>query len=105
MDKHQMKQIFDDIEVPKKALKKAIHQAVVRAENESNTRRRFKWARTITNGMAIAAVVGILYLTSGLFLPSVNKAMGSIPIVGTKFIRSFKIKLVYHCLKAIWSQL
>ncbi|WP_416720827.1 DUF4179 domain-containing protein [Bacillus subtilis] len=82
MDKHQMKQIFDDIEVPKKALKKAIHQAVVRAENESNTRRRFKWARTITNGMAIAAVVGILYLTSGLFLPSVNKAMGSIPIVG-----------------------
>lgn len=41
MDKHQMKQIFDDIEVPKKALKKAIHQAVVRAENESNTRQPF----------------------------------------------------------------
>ncbi|MGG3033324.1 DUF4179 domain-containing protein [Bacillus stercoris] len=82
MDKHQMKQIFDDIEVPKTALKKAIHQAVVRAENESNTRRRFKWARTITNGIAVAVVVGILYLTSGLFLPSVNKAMGSIPIVG-----------------------
>lgn len=53
MDKHQMKQMYDDIAVPKKALKKAIHQAVVRAENESNTRRRFKWARTITNGMAI----------------------------------------------------
>ncbi|MHC5563654.1 DUF4179 domain-containing protein [Bacillus spizizenii] len=82
MDKHQMKQIFDDIEVPKKALKKTIHQAVVRAENEGNTRRRFKWGRTITNGIAVAAVVGILYLTSGLFLPSVNKAMGSIPIVG-----------------------
>ncbi|MCY7902718.1 DUF4179 domain-containing protein [Bacillus inaquosorum] len=82
MDKHQVKQIFDDIEVPKKELKKAIHQAVVRAENESNTRRRFKWVRTITNGMAIAAVVCILYLSSGLFLPSVNKAMGSIPIVG-----------------------
>ncbi|CAL1525625.1 DUF4179 domain-containing protein [Bacillus subtilis] len=82
MDKHQMKQIFDNIEVPKKVLKEAIHQAVVRAENESNTRRRFKWARTITNGMAIAAVVCILYLSSGLFLPSVNKAMGSIPIVG-----------------------
>ncbi|MCY8506442.1 DUF4179 domain-containing protein [Bacillus atrophaeus] len=82
MEKHQVKQLYDDIEVPKKALKKAIHQAVVRAENETNTRRRFKWARTITNGMAIAAVVCILYLTSGLFLPSVNKAMGSIPIVG-----------------------
>lgn len=82
MDKHQMKQIFDNIEVPKKVLKKTIHQAVVRAENESNTRRRFKWARTITNGIAVAAVVCILYLSSGLFLPSVNKAMGSIPIVG-----------------------
>ncbi|TDO08354.1 uncharacterized protein DUF4179 [Bacillus subtilis] len=82
MDKHQVKQIFDDIEVPKKELKKAIHQAVVRAENENNTRRRFKWGRTITNGIAVAAVVCILYLTSGLFLPSVNKAMGSIPIVG-----------------------
>ncbi|MCY8514662.1 DUF4179 domain-containing protein [Bacillus atrophaeus] len=82
MGKHQVKQLYDDIEVPKKALKKAIHQAVVRAENESNTRRRFKWGRTITNGIAIAAVVCILYLSSGLFLPSVNKAMGSIPIVG-----------------------
>lgn len=82
MEKHQVKQLYDDIEVPKKALKKAIHQAVVRAENESNTRRRFKWGRTITNGIAIAAVVCILYLSSGLFLPSVNKAMGSIPIVG-----------------------
>ncbi|WP_406589718.1 DUF4179 domain-containing protein [Bacillus atrophaeus] len=82
MEKHQVKQLYDDIEVPKKALKKAIHQAVVRAENESNTRRRFKWGRTITNGIAVAAVVCILYLTSGLFLPSVNKAMGSIPIVG-----------------------
>ncbi|MCY8072917.1 DUF4179 domain-containing protein [Bacillus inaquosorum] len=82
MDKHQVKQIFDDIEVPKKELKKAIHQAVVRAESENNTRRRFKWGRTITNGIAVAAVVCILYLTSGLFLPSVNKAMGSIPIVG-----------------------
>ncbi|MCG8398161.1 DUF4179 domain-containing protein [Bacillus atrophaeus] len=82
MEKHQVKQLYDDIEVPKKALKKAIHQAVVRAENESNTRRRFKWGRTITNGIAVAAMVCILYLTSGLFLPSVNKAMGSIPIVG-----------------------
>ncbi|WP_458105325.1 DUF4179 domain-containing protein [Bacillus sp. PK3-037] len=82
MEKHQVKQLYDDIAVPKRALKKAIHQAVVRVENESNTRRRFKWARTITNGMAVAAVIGILYLTSGLFLPSVNKAMGSIPIVG-----------------------
>ncbi|WP_121642047.1 DUF4179 domain-containing protein [Bacillus vallismortis] len=82
MDKHQVKQMYDDIAVPKKALKKAIHQAVVRAENDRNSRRRFKWGRTITNGMAIAAVVCILYLSSGLFLPSVNKAMGSIPIVG-----------------------
>ncbi|MCY8317031.1 DUF4179 domain-containing protein [Bacillus vallismortis] len=82
MDKHQVKQMYDDIAVPKKALKKAIHQAVVRAENESNTKRRFKWGRTITNGIAVSAVVCILYLTSGLFLPSVNKAMGSIPIVG-----------------------
>ncbi|UTL73349.1 DUF4179 domain-containing protein [Bacillus halotolerans] len=82
MEKHQVKQLYDDIEVPKRALKKAIHQAVDRAENESNTKRRFKWGRTITNGMAVAAVVCILYLTSGLFLPSVNKAMGSIPIVG-----------------------
>ncbi|MCO4851778.1 DUF4179 domain-containing protein [Bacillus vallismortis] len=82
MDKHQVKQMYDEIKVPKKALKKAIHQAVVCAENESNTKRRFKWGRTITNGIAVAAVVGILYLTSGLFLPSVNKAMGSIPIVG-----------------------
>ncbi|MDR4434757.1 DUF4179 domain-containing protein [Bacillus tequilensis] len=82
MDKHQVKQIFDDIEVPKKALKKAIHQAVVRAENDSNSRRRFKWGRRITNGITVAAVVCILYFTSGLFLPSVNKAMGSIPIVG-----------------------
>ncbi|MEC1790753.1 DUF4179 domain-containing protein [Bacillus vallismortis] len=82
MDKHQVKQMYDDIAVPKKALKKAIHQAVVRAENESNTKRRFKWGRTITNGIAVSAVVCILYLTSGLFLPSVNKAMGSVPIVG-----------------------
>nr|WP_087991335.1 DUF4179 domain-containing protein [Bacillus subtilis] len=82
MDKYQVKQMYDEIKVPKKALKKAIHQAVVRAENESNSRRRFKWGRTITNGIAVAAVVGILYLTSGLFLPSVNRAMGSIPIVG-----------------------
>ncbi|MHA6487255.1 DUF4179 domain-containing protein [Bacillus cabrialesii] len=82
MDKHQVKQMYDEIKVPKKALKKAIHQAVVRAENESDSRRRFKWGRVLTNGIAVTAVVGILYLTSGLFLPSVNKAMGSIPIVG-----------------------
>ncbi|MEG7380805.1 DUF4179 domain-containing protein [Bacillus subtilis] len=82
MDKYQVKQMYDEIKVPKKALKKAIHQAVVRAENESDSRRRFKWGRVLTNGIAVTAVVGILYLTSGLFLPSVNKAMGSIPIVG-----------------------
>ncbi|MGF7536219.1 DUF4179 domain-containing protein [Bacillus mexicanus] len=82
MDKYQVKQMYDEIKVPKKALKNAIHQAVVRAENDKNSRRRFKWGRNITNGIAVAAVVGILYLTSGLFLPSVNKAMGSIPIVG-----------------------
>ncbi|MEA1007487.1 DUF4179 domain-containing protein [Bacillus velezensis] len=80
MEKHQMKQLYQDIDVPKAELKNVIHSAAVRAGKEGAVRRR--WGRKVINGLAVAAALFILYLTSGLFMPSVNTAMGNIPVAG-----------------------
>ncbi|MEC3666567.1 DUF4179 domain-containing protein [Bacillus velezensis] len=80
MEKHQMKQLYQDIDVPKDELKNVIHSAVVRAGKEGAVRRR--WGRKVINGLAVAAALFILYLSSGLFMPSVNTAMGNIPVAG-----------------------
>ncbi|MEC1338858.1 DUF4179 domain-containing protein [Bacillus velezensis] len=80
MEKHQMKQLYQDIDVPKAELKNEIHSAAVRAGKEGAVRRR--WGRKVINGLAVAAALFILYLSSGLFMPSVNTAMGNIPVAG-----------------------
>ncbi|MEC3655563.1 DUF4179 domain-containing protein [Bacillus siamensis] len=80
MEKHQMKQLYQDIDVPKAELKNVIHSAAVRAGKEGAVRRR--WGRKVINGLAVAAALFILYLSSGLFMPSVNTAMGNIPVAG-----------------------
>ncbi|WP_136503198.1 DUF4179 domain-containing protein [Bacillus amyloliquefaciens] len=80
MEKHQMKQLYQDIDVPKAELKNVIHSAAVRAGKEGAVRRR--WGRKVINGLAVAAALFILYLSSGLFIPSVNTAMGNIPVAG-----------------------
>lgn len=75
-----MKQLYQDIDVPKAELKNVIHSAAVRAGKEGAVRRR--WGRKVINGLAVAAALFILYLSSGLFIPSVNTAMGNIPVAG-----------------------
>ncbi|UZD74809.1 DUF4179 domain-containing protein [Bacillus siamensis] len=80
MEKHQMKQLYQDIDVPKAELKNVIHSAAVRAGKEGAVRRR--WGRKVINSLAVAAALFILYLSSGLFMPSVNTAMGNIPVAG-----------------------
>ncbi|MEW4061080.1 DUF4179 domain-containing protein [Bacillus siamensis] len=80
MEKHQMKQLYQDIDVPKAELKNVIHSAAVRAGKEGAVRRR--WGRKVINGLAVAVALFILYLSSGLFMPSVNTAMGNIPVAG-----------------------
>ncbi|MFP3685757.1 DUF4179 domain-containing protein [Bacillus sp. SIMBA_026] len=80
MEKHQMKQLYQDIDVPKAELRNVIHSAAVRAGKEGAVRRR--WGRKVINGLAVAAALFILYLSSGLFMPSVNTAMGNIPVAG-----------------------
>ncbi|PJN82446.1 hypothetical protein CV739_21690 [Bacillus velezensis] len=75
-----MKQLYQDIDVPKAELKNVIHSAAVRAGKEGAVRRR--WGRKVINGLAVAAALFILYLSSGLFMPSVNTAMGNIPVAG-----------------------
>ncbi|KXZ17856.1 hypothetical protein AXI59_00990 [Bacillus nakamurai] len=80
MEKHQMKQLYQDIDVPKAELKNVIHSAAVRAGKEGAVRRR--WGRKLINGFAVAAALFFLYLSSGLFMPSVNTAMGNIPVAG-----------------------
>ncbi|MBT2711639.1 DUF4179 domain-containing protein [Pseudomonas sp. ISL-88] len=80
MEKHQMKQLYQDIDVPKQELKKAIQSAASRAGKEGAAKRR--WGRKLTNGLAVAAALFLLYLSSGLFIPSVNTAMGNIPVAG-----------------------
>ncbi|AOC90125.1 DUF4179 domain-containing protein [Bacillus amyloliquefaciens] len=80
MEKHQMKQLYQDIDVPKAELKSVIHNAAVRAGKEGAVRRR--WGRKLINGFAVAAALFFLYLSSGLFMPSVNTAMGNIPAAG-----------------------
>ncbi len=82
MDKHQVKQIFDDIEVPKKELKKQYIKL-------SSVLKMKITQGAVLNGDEQLQMESLL-LCCGMytvfnvrsFLPSVNKAMGSIPIVG-----------------------
>ncbi len=52
MEKHQMKQLYQDIDVPKAELKNVIHSAAVRAGKEGAVRRR--WGRKVINGLVVA---------------------------------------------------
>ena len=47
MEKHQMKQLYQNIDVPKAELKNVIHSAAVRAGKEGAVRRR--WGRKVIN--------------------------------------------------------
>lgn len=64
MEKHQMKQLYQDIDVPKAELKNVIHSAAVRAGKEGAVRRR--WGRKVINGLAV--LCGFVYSVSVLRL-------------------------------------